>query len=170
MSRQRTKDRPGQPRPPHLSRRIFEEPHDVYGSRGKLPEPSACSRCGASYHEGRWVWTAAPSGAHAVICPACRRIDDDYPAAVLRIAGSFARTHREEIEGRIHNLESDEKAEHPLSRSFGIDEQEGELEVRTTSTRLARAIAHTLHRTYRGTLEEPPPQSDGPLRIRWTRD
>jgi hypothetical protein len=45
---------------------------------------------------------------------------------------------------------------------------EGELVLRTTPG--SRAIGRALHHAYQGELEEPAPQTEGVIRIRWTRD
>jgi nucleotide-binding universal stress UspA family protein len=58
---------------------------DPYALDAKLAEPAACSRCGASYHDGHWQWQAAADGAKAVLSPSCRRIEDRIPSGYLTI-------------------------------------------------------------------------------------
>jgi hypothetical protein len=62
-----------------LSReQIFAElTHDSYRSAHKLAEPARCTKCGATYHHGRWTWEPASAGAQETLCPACHRINDD---------------------------------------------------------------------------------------------
>jgi NMD protein affecting ribosome stability and mRNA decay len=156
---------------PRVARRIHEEPHDVYGSRGKLPDSTACSDCGAVYRAGRWVWTeTVPADAPRQACPACRRIADGYPAGIVTLEGAFETAHRTEIENLIRNVERRESAEHPLVRIFGIEEFERGLRVRTTDGRLARAIGQALLHAYRGRLEDPGPQREEPVRLHWSRE
>jgi hypothetical protein len=33
---------------------------DPYQARQKLKEPTACPKCGAVYHHGRWQWGRRP--------------------------------------------------------------------------------------------------------------
>jgi hypothetical protein len=40
---------------------------------------------------------AVPGPAHRAVCPACKRINDDYPAGVIQLSGSFFGQHKEEI-------------------------------------------------------------------------
>ena len=49
---------------------LKEYVHDTYKSRGKLPEPTLCPRCGAVYRRGKWTWAPRPARAHQTICPA----------------------------------------------------------------------------------------------------
>jgi NMD protein affecting ribosome stability and mRNA decay len=170
MRRERSKIHSAASQPPH-ARRIHEEPHDVYGTRGKRPEPTACPSCGAVYRIGRWLWAeAVPLGTHMERCPACRRIADDYPAGIVEIDGQFESVHRQEIENLIRNVERRESQEHPLVRIFAIEERDGGLRVPTTDARLACAIGQALLHAYRGELTDPGPQSEEPVRIHWMRD
>jgi hypothetical protein len=157
-----------QPRP---RRRIHEEPHDVYGLRGKLPEPTRCPTCSAVYRQGRWTWAPAPFAAHETVCPACRRIRDEYPAGLVTLEGDFVASHRGEIENLVRNLEQREQSEHALKRIFAILEREGDsLCIPTTDARLARGIGRALHSAYQGELDEPEPQVEGLVRVHWRRD
>jgi hypothetical protein len=169
MPRTRAKGHSGSSQPGH-TRRIYDEPHDVYGVSGKLPEPAACPQCGALYHKGRWSWNAVPADAHAVPCPACRRIHDRYPDGIVTLTGAFAMAHREEIEGLLRHVEEREKAEHPLKRIIGIEEVDGEFTVTTTSGKLAHAMGEALFHAYRGKLEQHQLQTEGLVRMHWTRE
>ena len=165
MTRQRSKTHSGagQPRP---ARRIHKE------TEGKLPEPAVCPKCGASYHNGRWTWKTAPAGSYEHVCPACERIESDYPAGVLHIGGAFAAAHRDEILGLLRNVESAERDEHPLKRIMGIKDEESGLLVSVTDAKLTESLGHALERAYSGQLERPPTTSEKEnlVRVRWTRD
>lgn len=156
-----------QPRP---SRRIYDEA--PARSRGKLPELATCPSCGACYLEGRWTWQAAPVGAYEARCPACERIEADYPDGVVHVSGAFALAHSDEIEGLVRNVEQRERAEHPLKRVMSIEGQEDGLLVKTTDAKLAQSIGRALHKAYGGELEDPGTARDREnlLRVTWTRD
>ena len=166
-ARSKTHSAASEPRRP---RRIHDEAHDVYGTAKKLPDGTACPRCAASYREGRWTWERPLLGSPEHLCPACRRIEDDYPAGVVAVRGAFAAAHREEIESLIRHVEEHAKQEHPLKRIFAILEEDGGLRVPTTDARLAREIGEALYRAYRGELEQPAPQTEGIVRVSWQRE
>lgn len=126
--------------------------HDTYKSRGKLPEPTVCPRCGAVFHKGRWSWARRPAQAHVEICPACRRIEDKYPAGILNLSGLFLKTHKEEILNVVHHQEEEAKREHPLCRIIGIEELEEGIVITTTDTHLPRRIGEALWHAYHGEL------------------
>jgi hypothetical protein len=66
-----------------------EREHDSYKLQHKPPEPAACLDCGALYHGGRWQWGLRPEGSHDLICPACHRMRDHFPAGYVDIGGDF---------------------------------------------------------------------------------
>jgi hypothetical protein len=150
--------------------RIKEHESDTYGLRGKLPDPTACKGCGALYRDGRWTWVAPPADAHQTLCPACRRIQDDYPAGLVVVEGEFAASHREEIRGLVRNIEEREKKEHPLKRIMRITEPEGApMEVATTDAHLARGIGDALHHAYQGELDYHYTDVESLFRVHWRR-
>jgi NMD protein affecting ribosome stability and mRNA decay len=147
-----------------------EDPGDPYELRAKLPDPTACPRCGALYRDGRWTWGAAPADAHRTECPACRRAEERVPAAIVTVDGEFAAAHRDEIRSLVRHVEEREKALHALKRIMTMDERDdGALAIETTDAKLARAIGQALHRAYRGTLDYQFVEADSCFRVRWTR-
>lgn len=57
---------------------------DPYPPRQKLDEGTVCPHCGAVYQEGRWQWVARAEDVAEELCSACRRINDKFPAGILR--------------------------------------------------------------------------------------
>lgn len=169
MGRERSKIHPAASRP-RLDRRILERESDPYGLPGKLPEPTVCPSCGAMYREGRWSWGAPPADAHRTLCPACRRIEDDYPAGLVVVEGDFVAAHGEEIRGLARNLEARERKEHPLKRIMRVAErEEGGLEIATTDSHLARGIGDALYHAYEGELDYHYTDEENLLRVHWRR-
>jgi hypothetical protein len=155
---------------PRTDRRIEEHESDAYGLPEKLPEPTACTVCGALYRDGRWTWGAPPADAHRTLCPACRRIEDDYPAGLVVVEGEFGMSHGQEIRGLVQNIEEREKKEHPLKRIMRVTEREGGgLEIATTDARLARGIGEALHHAYQGDLDYHFTDKENLLRVHWRR-
>lgn len=167
MRRRRSKTHPAasQPRTDRQSREA-----DTYALRGKLPEPSSCPSCGASYREGRWTWRPAPPDAHDTECPACRRIADDFPAGIVTLSGAFTAAHADEIRGLVRNIEEREKQEHPLKRVMAIREEGDGLVVTTTDARLARGLGEALRHAYHGELDYRFSETENVLRVDWRRE
>jgi NMD protein affecting ribosome stability and mRNA decay len=148
---------------------LVELSQDSYKSKDKLPEPTRCPACGATYHHGRWTWDTAPAGAHETMCPACHRIHDKFPAGYVTLKGEFLTLHREEILKIVRNCETKEKTEHPLERIMAIEDIDDSVLVTTTGTHLARDIAGRLHSAYKGTLDLHYAKGENLLRATWSR-
>lgn len=169
MRRTRSKTHPAASLP-RADRHVPEDADDTYSLRGKLPDPTACPSCGAIYRDGRWAWGSPPAGAHETPCPACRRIEEDYPAGLVTIEGAFAVVHRKEILGLARNLEARERQLRPLKRIMRISDPEGgPIEIATTDSHLARAIGTALQHAYEGELDCRDTGKENLVRVRWRR-
>ena len=84
-------------------RLVQEKCHDTYRENKKWAKPTACSQCKAVYLDGRWTWYEPPCKTDRVVCPACQRIADNYPAGHLELKGSFLKAHWEEVLNLIRN-------------------------------------------------------------------
>ena len=142
---------------------------DPYRNAAKPPEPTVCPECKASFTDGRWSWEKAPEDANELLCPACQRIQDRFPAGYVTIKGEFLKEHRDEIVALIENHEKKEKAERPLQRIITIDDTREGLEVTTTDSHLARGIAEALHGAYKGELKLRYSRDENLLRASWKR-
>ena len=143
---------------------------DPYRTTAKPPEGTRCPTCKASFHGGRWTWNAAEKNALELICPACHRIADRFPAGYITIKGAFVSEHRDEIIKLIQTHEKKEKAAKPLQRLMTIEsKKDGSTEVTTTDSVLARGIAEVLHETYKGDLKLRYSRDENLLRATWKR-
>ena len=143
--------------------------HDTYKLRKKLPEPTVCPRCGAVFHKGRWTWAAKPARAHEAACPACRRIEDNYPAGTVHLSGPFLAAHRNEVLNAVRHQEREAKKEHPLSRIIGIEESDEGVMVTTTDMHLPRRIGEALWHAYHGELKLHYADDARMIRMTWKR-
>ncbi len=150
-------------------RLIKEKRHDVYQERSKWPENSRCTECGALYVNGRWTWQEAPAQSYDLVCPACRRIKDRYPAGYLEIKGPFFVEHETEILNLITNVETQEKTEHPLERIIATTRKNSLWLVTTTGAHIARRIGEALFRAYKGELTFQYIEEDKVIRVSWQR-
>jgi NMD protein affecting ribosome stability and mRNA decay len=151
-------------------RLLQEWEHDTYKSKHKPAEPTACPKCGAVFHNGRWQWDAAPADSNQSLCPACHRIQDKVPAGFLNLGGEFLAGHKEEIMGLIRHVEQREKAAHPLKRIMEVEplEDDGML-ITFTDPHLARGVGEALHDAYKGELDFAYQAEERILRVSWKR-
>ena len=157
-------------RPVRRDRLIQEQRHDTYRSKRKLREPTVCPACGALYKAGIWTWGTPPEDAHPHPCPACLRIEDDYPAGFVMLRGTFLDDHRDDILNLVRNEESRRKVEHPLERIMKIDALEDAVVIHTTDIHLARRIGEAIQHAYAGELEYHYEDDEHHLRVTWVRD
>jgi NMD protein affecting ribosome stability and mRNA decay len=149
-----------------------EYEHDSYRQHKKLAEPSVCPECGATFHAGRWQWGVRAKDSSAVVCPACLRIQDDFPAGFVHIKGEFFINNRQEILNLIEHHARYAKNEHPLSRIMAISEAadgSGGIVITTTDIHLARDMGDALHKAYHGKLDFHYNEAENLLRVHWQR-
>lgn len=149
-------------------RLLQEQRHDSYKIKGKLPEPTVCPQCGAIFLDGRWSWGKAPKEANLATCPACHRVNDNFPAGFVTLHGPFLETHRDEITSLVRHEEERARDRHPLQRIMGMEDQAEGMLVTTTDIHLARAIGEAVHRAYQGELEYHYNPEENLLRVFWT--
>lgn len=143
---------------------------DPYKMTGKPKEPAACPECHAVFRDGRWTWNEAPERANEVLCPACMRMRDKFPAGTLTLKGGFFAARENEIMSLIKNTEADAKAERPVERIMSIDKKGGETVITFTDAHLAHGVGVALNNAYRGDLDARYTDEDGLLRITWSRE
>jgi NMD protein affecting ribosome stability and mRNA decay len=163
------------PQKPRATRRIAghaQQDHilDPYQRRQKLHDGTVCPQCGAVYRAGRWRWLARAEGAFEEECPACRRINDKFPAGVVTLRGDFAREHKEEMVRLARHQEEAEKKEHPLNRIISIEEDPQGVVVKTTDIHLPRRIGEAVKRAFHGEIEESFEKDGYFARVNWTRE
>lgn len=151
---------------------IKEYIHDPYFTKEKYHDPSVCEKCGVVFHDGIFEWLEeVPKNAEKIICPACRRIMDNYEGGVVYLKkGEFLEKHKEEIMNLIRNIEEEEKRYRPLERIIDIKEEDEQIVIRTTYEHLARRIGEAIHRAYKGNLKLNYPEGWKYIRVYWERD
>jgi NMD protein affecting ribosome stability and mRNA decay len=150
-------------------RLIKEKRHDAYVSNSKLPEPTVCENCGLVFCNGRWTWKEKPAEALTSICPACRRCADNYPAGTIKLSGPFFQDHKEEILNLVHNVEKQEKSEHPLERIMTIKGERRTTRITTTGIHIARRIGEALSRAYKGDYSHNYANGEDHVQVFWQR-
>jgi hypothetical protein len=148
---------------------IKEKCHDAYRESGKWPEPTVCTDCRALYISGRWSWKGEEESAHEAICPACRRISDNYPAGYIEVGGPFFKDRRADIISLIIFFGEKDKGEHPLEIIISTEEESDRVLITTTGIHVARRIGEALSRAYKGDLSFRYAKDDDVIRVCWKR-
>lgn len=149
--------------------RIFKDERiDTYRQKQKYKEPTRCPRCNALFVDGRWSWKDTSEETHRALCPACKRIEDNYPAGFVDLSGAFFEEHRKEIMNLIQNIRKTEKQEHPLERIMSIKQENGKTIIATTGIHLPRRLGDALQHAYEGELDISY-DAENYVRISWHR-
>ncbi|MEA3363571.1 MAG: BCAM0308 family protein [Thermodesulfobacteriota bacterium] len=152
-------------------RLIKEKVHDPYMKRSKPVEPTVCPECEVVFVDGRWQWNTVPSGkVKEKLCPACQRKRDKFPAGLLTLRGDFFKGHRSEILRLVQNKVENQKAQHPMKRLMGIEEQDdGSTQLTFTDTHLPRGVGQAIADAYGGEFEIQYTEEAGVVRAYWER-
>ena len=149
---------------------------DIY-SNIHFSEPSICQRCRAIWKKGKWSLDEALRNKvlkweqpKSVLCPACRRIMDDYPAGIITLKGAYLQAHREEILQTIRNEEQNSKQKNPLERIMKIEESKDVITITTTDAKLARRIGKVVNKANGGELTVRFSRRDELVRVQWERN
>ncbi|HHT9110076.1 MAG TPA: BCAM0308 family protein [Candidatus Brocadiaceae bacterium] len=145
--------------------------------KGKgLPETAICKECKAVYHSKKWFLDEklyeqkkALKDVHVVICPACKKTQENVPNGIVTLKGDFLKQHKEEIMNLVHNEDTRSKQYNPLKRIMKINEKGGEVEIQTTSAKLAQRIGSILFKAYSGEVEYKKHENMEFMRVEWRR-
>jgi hypothetical protein len=145
-------------------------PVDPYKNPGKLRTPSVCPQCYAIYYAGRWHWGPRPAAVHEVICQACHRSNDNFPAGVVTLHGTFVHPNRAVLVQAARQQAESERRERPLNRIINIEQGDDRIVVNTTDIQLPVRIGEAIHRTFQGTLDRHFDEDGYIIRVDWHRN
>lgn len=151
-------------------RLIKDKRKDTYVDQTVLKEPALCNKCSAVYINGRWTWKTTDLVTTRTTCPACRRINDNYPAGFIEIKGKFFSQHASDILNLVYNIEKLEKSERPLERIIAISEENNKTIITTTGIHIARRIGEALSRSYQGNYNFQYADGEKSIRVFWARE
>ena len=152
-------------------RLIQEYVHDPYFIKAKLRDPAVCERCRVVFRNGVFDWIdPVPPNAESIICPACRRIEDNFEGGTVSLAGQFLAAHKQEIMNIVRNTEKAAKNRRPMERIMKVTDYEGRIEITTTYEHLARGIGEAVNKSYKGNLDIQYVEGKKYVRVSWKRD
>ena len=145
--------------------------------KGKgLTGAAICKDCTAVYHNKKWFLDAKLyeqkkklKNINLVTCPACKKTKENVPNGVVTLKGVFLKEHKQEILNLIHNEDTRSKSYNPLKRIMKINEKKGEIEILTTSAKLAQRIGSILFKAYSGEVEYKKHDNAKFMRVEWRR-
>ncbi len=138
----------------HRQHRPDRVDRDTYRVEQKHPDGTHCPQCHLVVRRGRWTQVTLGEGqtADKVLCPACRRVRDHYPAGVIDLTGDLSALGTELV-NLVRNIEKVERTEHPLERLMELELTHDGLHASTTGVHLARRIGSALERRLRGRVQ-----------------
>ena len=161
---------------PSRIRRNVQQYGDPYLSKLNQGEGTVCTRCHAVYQRRHWLFdeqlyrqAAALSKTRQVLCPACKKIADNYAQGEVVLRGAFLEAHREEIMHLIANEEARAKGLNPLERIVRITRRSGALTVTTTNEKLAQRIGRALQKAYQGEVSYRWSEDTKYAHVKWAR-
>jgi len=138
------------------------------------PQSSMCERCGAVFSRRTWrrdrpVSDALLGRARWTVCPSCRQVQEGQYFGRVMLRGTFVQPNEEAIRRRIDNVGARAGFTQPERRVVSVNRQGEDIEVLTTSQKLAHRIVRELTKTFRGRAAYTW-SDDGTLFATWTRD
>jgi ribosome-associated translation inhibitor RaiA len=140
-----------------------------------LPDGAICERCGAVYERRHWRAGTErerrfPADLIWAVCPACAQVaaGEGFGRVVLR--GSSALGDEEAIRRRIRNVAARAQFSQPERRIVSIVRRGDEIEILTTSQRVAHRIVQALLKAFGGRGAYAWSDNDGALRATWIWD
>ena len=152
----------------NLDYHSLEAEHATH-SNSSSAQPLVCAHCGAVYHEDRWTWGARPKHSSETLCPACLRVRDRVPAAILTVRGDCLTEHKKEIMRLIRSKIQNVGKQYPLKRVMDMEEDDTEAVFTFTDEQMTREIGDALHKAYAGVLDFQYSNEESILRVVWQR-
>jgi NMD protein affecting ribosome stability and mRNA decay len=148
----------------------------VYLPKKGGKEAALCRKCGAFYLNKRWSINPAEvkdvkgeSGLNKIVCPACRRMEDDNPAGIVTLSGSYLVAHEREFLDAISHIEAKSRQKNPLGRIMAISQEKDTITIATTEEKLAQKLGREIYKAHKGELHYQWSHDQELVRVKWTR-
>jgi NMD protein affecting ribosome stability and mRNA decay len=149
---------------------------DAYLPKEGLKEVAVCTGCKILYWNKRWYLSedestklSADMVRNEVLCPACRRMQDNNPAGIVTFSGDYLVKHENEILNTIKNVEEKARTKNPLARIMEIKQEGNVLTVYTTNDKLAQKLGRDIFKAHSGSLEYQWSKEYSFVRVNWNR-
>lgn len=138
----------------------------------RLRGTTMCERCGSIYRAKRWLRPTPeerqwPVGLAWTVCPACRQAREGEYHGLVLIHGGEGGPDEETLRRRMENVAARAQWTQPQRRILGIEHRGDDLEVYTTSQKLAHRITRSLRSAFGGSVSYGWSDRDGELRATW---
>jgi len=150
---------------------------DPYISDKGLKEPAICTVCGAIYAKKSWSFDPKKKAKYEgdssllkVVCPADRKIKDDFAMGFVNIKGKFVALHKSDIINTIKAEGERVKTKNPEDRIISVKSVPGGITVKTTSDKLALKIGKVLKNSFKGEHQYAFRYGDKHVEVDWIRD
>lgn len=161
----------------HTRDKVYSENDPYLPPKGKgLVGVAICKDCTSVYQNKKWFLDAKMykekkglKRVNWVTCPACKKTKENVPNGVVKLKGDFLKQHKEEIMNLIQNEDERSKKYNPLKRIMKIQDKGSEVEVHTTSAKLAQRIGSILFKAYSGQVEYKKHENAKFMRVEWRR-
>jgi len=137
-----------------------------------IKQPAICDRCGAVYDNKTWrndrrAAAASLDKATWVTCPACKQVEGNVYFGRVLASGSTVEAQRDAIERRVANIARLASARQPERKLLSAEWDGKQLEILTTSQKLAHRIAKELAKSFGGKPSYKWSDDDGSLLATW---
>jgi hypothetical protein len=153
-----------------------DEKKPAGAGRGRRPqEPTICERCGAVFVGQTWrrdhpVNHTLLARAAWGVCSACQQASAQAYLGRVLVRGAYAAANEAAIRARINNVTERAQFTQPERKLVSVERKGDEIEVLTTSQKLAHRIVHELKKAFRGRARYEWSDEDGSLFAVWQRD
>jgi len=147
----------------------------VAARKGPTAEPSVCERCGAVFSRRTWrkdrrINDVLLAKAKWTVCPSCTQVaSGEYFGRVI-LRGAYVLPNEAALRQRIDNIAARAGFTQPQRRLISISRNGPEIEVLTTSQKLAHRIVRELTKAFRGKASYSWSDRDGALLATWERN
>ncbi|HSD09816.1 MAG TPA: hypothetical protein VLF14_02460 [Candidatus Binatia bacterium] len=140
----------------------------------RIRDHSICERCGAVYEKRTWrkgrrLAAALAIGPTWTVCPACRQKSREEYLGRIRLRGLARGEEEALVRRRISNVERRAGFTQPERRLVSVKAVDGELEILTTSQKLAHRVGREIEKLLGGRVRYHWDEEDGCLLGTWQR-
>jgi len=135
-------------------------PHEPQGS-------AACSECGILFVAKGGVQNSLQDAQEGVVCPACTRIANRYPAGYVEAKGAFLKKLLDEVLQLIRETAVQASKKYPMERIMEVVHDDEGIIITTTGIIIARKIGEALSRAYKGNLRMQSADDEEFIRVFW---